>query len=155
MIPKNSKPKILEHRPIAVTVNSNKIICTILRKKIEEFLLEKDIVYDNQFGFTEGGRVEHCMYMIDYITNMSYERRGRRNRPLYFAFIDFKKAYDSIDRRKLIDVLIEYKINPKIIDLIVQMYKEDHTVIKLGSMVEKVEVTGGIRQRVLYLNPSV
>ena len=26
------------------------------------------------------------------------------------------------------------------------MYKEDHTVIKLGKMSEKVEVTGGIRQ---------
>ena len=38
MIPKNNKPKILEHRPIAVTVNNSKIICTILRKKIEEFL---------------------------------------------------------------------------------------------------------------------
>ena len=33
MIPKKSKPKILEHRPIAVTVNSNKIICTILWEK--------------------------------------------------------------------------------------------------------------------------
>merc|ERR1711895_67768 len=38
MIPKKNKPKILEHRPIAVTVNSNKIVCTILREKIEEFL---------------------------------------------------------------------------------------------------------------------
>merc|ERR1711895_182799 len=55
MIPKNNKPKALEHRPIAVTVNSNKIICTILRPKIEEFLEEKGIVYDNQFGFTQGG----------------------------------------------------------------------------------------------------
>ena len=33
MIPKKNKPKILEHRPIAVTVNSNKIVCTILREK--------------------------------------------------------------------------------------------------------------------------
>merc|ERR1711874_479267 len=33
MIPKTTKPKIMEHRPIAVTVNSSKIICTILRKK--------------------------------------------------------------------------------------------------------------------------
>merc|ERR1712179_507600 len=146
MIPKNNKPKILDHRPIAVTVNSNKIICTILRKKIEEFLIEKGIRYDNQFGFTEGGRVEHCMFIIDYITNMSYEKRRRRNRPLYFALIDFKKAYDSIDRKKLIEVLIEYKINPQIIDLIVQMYHDDHTIIKLGNMKEKVEVTGGIRQ---------
>merc|ERR1711867_145782 len=80
------------------------------------------------------------------LTNMSYNVRGRRGRPLYVAFIDFKKAYDSINRKKLIEVLIGYKINPTIIDLIVQMYKDDHTVIKLGNMVEKIEVTGGIRQ---------
>ena len=106
MIPKNNKPKILEHRPIAVTVNSNKIICTILRQKIEEFLEERGIIFNNQFGFTEGGRVEHCMFILNYVANMSYEKRGKNCRPLYLAFIDFKKAYDSIDRKKLIEVLI-------------------------------------------------
>ena len=86
------------------------------------------------------------MFILDYIANMSYENRGRKNRPLYLAFIDFKKAYDSIDRRKLIEVLIQFRINPIIIDLIVQMYKDDNTVIKIGNITEKVEVTGGIRQ---------
>ena len=33
-----------------------------------------------------------------------------------------------------------------IIDLIVQMYQDDNTVIKLGNMSKKIEVTGGIRQ---------
>merc|ERR1711895_189532 len=33
MIPKKDKPGILDHRPIAVTVNSSKIVCTILRKE--------------------------------------------------------------------------------------------------------------------------
>ena len=55
MIPKKNKPKILDHRPIAVTVNSNKIICTILRQKIEEFLESSGVKFENQFGFTEGG----------------------------------------------------------------------------------------------------
>ena len=91
MIPKKSKPKILEHRPIAVTVNSNKIICTILREKIEEFLEERGVKFDNQFGFTAGGRVEHCMFILNYIANMSFERRGKYEIPLYFAFVDFKK----------------------------------------------------------------
>merc|ERR1712236_174447 len=144
MIPKKNKPKILEHRPIAVTVNSNKIICTILREKIEEFLEESGVKFNNQFGFTAGGRVEHCMFILNYITNMSFERRGKYEKPLYFAFIDFKKAYDSIDRKKLIEVLIGYKINPKIIDLIVQMYKDDYTILKLGNMEEKMEITGVI-----------
>merc|ERR1711895_242537 len=146
MIPKNNKPKALEHRPIAVTVNSNKIICSILRQKIEDFLEEKGIKYENQFGFTQGGRVEHCMFILSYIATMTFQTRGKYGKNLYFAFIDFKKAYDSIDRKKLIEVLIEFKINPKIIELIVQMYKDDHTVIKLGNMEQKVEVTGGIRQ---------
>merc|ERR1712121_458619 len=146
-IPKKNKPKILDHRPIAVTVNSNKIICTILRQKIEEFLESSGVKFENQFGFTEGGRVEHCMFTLDYIVNMTFEKRGRYGKSLYFAFIDFKKAYDSFDRRKLIEVLIGYKINPKIIDLIVQMYKDDYTILKLGNMEEKMEITGGIRQR--------
>ena len=97
------------------------------RQKIEEFWGRKGVRYENQFGFTEGGRVEHCMFMLDYVTNMTYEKRGRKNRSLYIAFIDFKKAYDSIDRKKLIEVLVEYKINPMIIELIVQVYKDDHT----------------------------
>merc|ERR1712002_1089238 len=146
MIPKKPKPKILEHRPIAVTVNSNKIVCTILREKIEEYLSENGVKFDNQMGFTAGGRVEHCMFTLGYIANITFEKRGEAGSPLYFAFIDFKKAYDSIDRKKLIEVLIGYKINPKIIDLIVQMYKDDHTIVRLGNMEEKVEVTGGIRQ---------
>ena len=146
MIPKNNKPKIMEHRPIAVTVNSSKIICSILRKKIEEFLEEKDIKYENQFGFTAGGRVEHCLYILDYIANMTYESKSRKHKSLYFAFIDFKKAYDSIDRKRLIEVLIKFKINPQIIDLIVQMYEGDSTIIQLGRMRKKIEVTGGIRQ---------
>ena len=146
MIPKKPKPKILEHRPIAVTVNSNKIVCTILREKIEEHLSENGVKFDNQMGFTAGGRVEHCMFTLGYIANITFEKRGETGSPLYFAFIDFKKAYDSIDRKKLIEVLISYKINPRIIDLIVQMYRKDYTIVKLGKMEAKTEVTGGIRQ---------
>ena len=42
MIPKVKKN--LDHRPIAVIVNSSKIICTILREKIEEHLKENDYI---------------------------------------------------------------------------------------------------------------
>merc|ERR1711874_848758 len=117
-----------EHRPIAVTVNSRKIVCTILRKKIEEFLSKRGINYNNQFGFTEGGRVEHCMFMLDYVTNMSFEKVRKRGQSLYYAFIVFKKAYDSIDRKKLIEVFVDFNINPQVIHMIGHMYQNDNTV---------------------------
>ena len=144
MIPKTKKPKILDHRPIAVTVNNSKIVCTILRTRIEEFLKESNNKFDNQFGFTAEGRVEHCHFILQYLANEVYD--GPRRGCLYFAFIDFKKAYDSINRKKLIEVLIKFKINPQIINLIVQMYEGDRTIIQLGRMRETIEVTGGIRQ---------
>ena len=59
MIPKMSCPQILEYRPIAVIVNSSKIICTVMREKIEEHLKEKNVIFENQYGFTKGGRTEH------------------------------------------------------------------------------------------------
>merc|ERR1712179_872930 len=62
------------------------------------------------------------------------------------TFIDFKKAYDSVNRGKLIEVLIKYKVNPKIIDLIVELYAKDETTLNLGKMKETIEVTCGIRQ---------
>ena len=41
---------------------------------------------------------------------------------------------------------MRFKINPQIINLIVQMYEGDRTIIQLGRMKEDIEVTGGIRQ---------
>merc|ERR1711874_813617 len=76
----------------------------------------------------------------------TYESNNRKHKSLYFTFIDFKKAYDSIERGKLIEVLIKYKVNPKKMDIIVQMYENDRTTIHLGKMKRTIEVTCGIRQ---------
>ena len=77
---------------------------------------------------------------------MTYESKRKEHKSLFFTFIDFKKAYDSVDRTELIKVLIEFKVNPKIIDLIVQIYAGDKTTIKLGKKQETIDVTCGIRQ---------
>ena len=146
MIPKNRKPKILEHRPIAVTVLSSKVMCNFYREKIEEHLEECRYGYENQYGFTKGGKIENCLFTLNYIANMTFESKKREHKKLYFTFIDFKKAYDSVNRGKLIEVLIRYKVNPKIIDLIVQLYEKDETTLNLGKMKETIEVTCGIRQ---------
>ena len=145
MLPKNKRPKILEFRPIAVTVNSSKILCSILREKIKDHLKERKIRYENQYGFTKKGRPDHCLFTLDYVAARTYRWKTRKVKPLLYAFIDFKKAYDSINRERLIEVLIKYKINPHIINLIVQMYEGDKTTISLGKLKKTVEVTSGIR----------
>ena len=66
---------------------------------------------------------------------------------LFLIAIDFKKAFDSIDRSKLIKTLIKYKIHPNIIDTIAKVYSGDHTFIDFeDNSREKIEISGGIRQ---------
>ena len=117
-----------------------------MRENIENHLKEKKINYENQYGFTKGGRPDHCLYTLDYIATRTYSKIKRDIKPLFYAFIDFKKAYDSINREKLIEVLIKYKINPYIINMIIQMYEGDKTTIRLGKLKKTIEVTSGIRQ---------
>ena len=72
------------------------------------------------------------------MANRKYESKRKEHKSLYFTFIDFKKSYDSVDIRKLIDVLIKYKVNPKIIEIIVQIYAADKTTINLGKLKETI-----------------
>ena len=104
------------------------------------------IRFEEQYRFTEGGRIEQCLYTVNYITNRTFESQKAEHKYLYLAMIDFSKAYDSVDRRKMIETMREYRINIRIIEMIVQLYSKDSTTIKLGGLEEKVRVTSGIRQ---------
>ena len=146
MLPKTKKPDIKEHRPIAVTNWSSKVFCTFIREKIEIHLETWGVRYEEQYGFTEGGRIEQCLFTVNYVTNRTFESKKAKHRYLYLAMIDFSKAYDSIDRIRMIETMKEYNINIRIIEMIVQMYSQDSTTIKLGGLEEKIKVTSGIRQ---------
>ena len=122
------------------------MFCTFVREKMEVHLETWGVRYEEQYGFTEGGRIEQCLYTVNYITNRTFESQKARHKYLYLAMIDFSKAYDSVDRKKMIETMREYNVNIRIIDIIVQMYSKDSTTIKLGGLEEKIRVTSGIRQ---------
>ena len=44
--------------------------------------------------------------------------------------LDFRKAYASIDRGKLIETLVKYKINPLIINMVAKVYIEEEHFVK-------------------------
>ena len=48
--------------------------------------------------------------------------------------------------KKMIETLIKYKISPKIIDMIANIYTNDVTEIKMGDREEKIEINSGIKQ---------
>jgi len=67
--------------------------------------------------------------------------------PLYVTFVDFAKAFDSVDRQAIWCILKSYGVPEKIIDVIRELY-EDFTcqVIHEGRMSDDFKVTTGVRQ---------
>ena len=80
------------------------------------------------------------------MVGVTFRSRLLACRQLVIVALDFKKAYDSIDRGRLIETLVKFRIHPQVINLIAKVYSGDETVVGLGGREEGIKVTSGIRQ---------
>ena len=144
MVKKGRRPTVKDFRPIAITDVSYKIFMAYIREKIEEHIERNNMGKDNQVGFTGGGRIEYNHMMLQYVVEktMEVEERGM----IIMLALDFQKAFDSLNREEMVKTLIEYKIDPRVIDLVVKIYTNDETIVRMGEREEKIEVGSGIRQ---------
>ena len=95
-------------------------------------------------GFTKGGNALDNLFILRECIEVTYRKKrtdGRNSDRL------FKKAYDSIKKETMVQILKESRIDSKIIDFTVRIYREDNTKIQLEKNKEiEIEVTSGIRQ---------
>jgi len=74
---------------------------------------------------------------------------------LYLNFIDFEKAFDSVDRNVILQLMHHYGIPPKFIKLIQALYESSSCqVIHNGKLSESFEMSTGVRQGCL-LSPMI
>ena len=146
MIKKINKPTVKDFRPIALVDVSSKLVFSYIKKIIEEHLIENRLILDNQIGFTEGGRTEYCHFILQHMVDKIFRSKRKDDDRIILVALDFKKAFDSIDRKRMIEVLIKYKIHPYIIDLIAKVYSNEKTIVKTGKKEEQIRVTAGIKQ---------
>ena len=111
----------------------------LVKNEIEEHLEEDRELKETQAGFT----IED-IFILQYLVEETYKMK----KSLIVISVDFKKAYDSIKREKIIEVMKDYKIHPKVIDATAEIYEGDTTKINIGYDLEnELEITSGIKQR--------
>ncbi|KAJ4449560.1 hypothetical protein ANN_00962 [Periplaneta americana] len=85
-------------------------------KYFERLLFSQSPLLANaELGLRVGDRVTHCGLSIGL---MIMEKKWEYRRTVHQLFIDFKKAYDSVKRKVLYDILIEFDIPKKLVRLI-------------------------------------
>lgn len=115
----------------------NRIILERLRNGADERLRE------NQAGFQNGRSCSDQISTLRIIIEQSMEW----NTPVYVNFIDFEKAFDSINRVLLWKLMTHYGIPPKYVNIIKNTYQGMQCqVLHQGFAPEKIEVLTGLRQ---------
>ena len=122
--------------PIAAKIY-NKLILNRLLPKVDPLLRK------NQNGFRAGrstlSQVLTLRRIIEEITNC--------NKEAVFIFVDFSKAFDSIDRSKMFEILGLYGIPEPIIEAIRVLYTNtSSTIMTPDGETEPIDIMAGILQ---------
>jgi hypothetical protein len=104
-IPKVTTPKDLQDfRPINILPLFEKILEIVLQKQILKYLNENSILYEMQSGFREN---HSCESAIQYILG-NWRKMAENGKVTIAVFLDFKRAFETIDRDLLLCKLKKY-----------------------------------------------
>ena len=117
------------YRGITLLSCLGKLFTSCLNFRINEYLKENDILGYEQAGFRE----EHSTIDHVFTLHAIIEYYKVKNKQLYCAFVDYKKAFDTIDRSALWLKLMNEGIEGKIFTVIHNMYQEAKSCVKCNN----------------------
>ena len=107
----------VEHHAIVLISYSSKVLLRILLSRMTK-TAEKQIA-EEQMGFRKKVGTRDQIFNI----RMIMEKAREFNIPLYMAFIDFKKAFDSVRHTALCETMKKMGVNGQIISPIRKLYE--------------------------------
>jgi hypothetical protein len=131
------------YRGISLLNIISKIYSRILNKRLIDWLVQNNKIHESQAGFRKGYCTVDHIFTLSAIVNkkLSYHKR------LYVAFIDFRKAFDSVIRTKLWNIVRKNGINGKMYRALVSMYDIVKARVRAnGDMSDSFDCPRGVKQ---------
>lgn len=144
MIPLPKKQNAVEcsdHRTISLISHASKILLRILTKRIEG--KTTGFVGETQFGFRRGCGTREAIGVM----RMLCERSLEVGNEIFVCFVDFEKAFDRVDWRKMLQVLKRVGVDWKDRRMIRNLYMHQTAVVRIGNECSaESEIGCGVRQ---------
>ena len=140
------------YRAIIVGSNIGKLFCSVLNRRLLNFIFEHDLIPKEQIGFTKGCRTsDHILTLKVLIDKALKDVKGK----LYCCFVDFKNAFPSVPRPLLFEQLLKAGIGGNFLSTIQDMYKKVNFQVRVGSgLTDSIESGVGLKQG-CNLSPSL
>ena len=132
---------IKNYRPISLLSHMYKLFTPILQKRMERVLTENQP--RDQAGFRKGySTVDHLQTI-----NKLIEKCNEFNRPLCIGYIDYEKAFDSIEHKAIFKALRSTGIHETYITILEDTYTGATARVHMDSQVsEEIPIPRGVRQ---------
>ena len=133
------------YRGISLCNVGSKVYSSIINNRLQQWATENNVTGEHQAGFKKNySTIDH---MFTLLACVQKQFNSNSNRKLYVAFIDFEKAFDSINRHILWRVLLKYGLSGKIFNCIRSMYSNVKAKVKSGvKLTEFIRCTAGVKQ---------
>ena len=119
-----------------------KLFTACLNTRLSNYV-DDDILGKEQAGFRKGYSTIDHVFVLHLVIDL-YQSVQKR---VFCAFIDYQKAFDSVDRSLLWQKLLLYNINGKFLTVIGQMYNRAKSCIKKDNMISEYFLCNiGVRQ---------
>jgi sorting nexin-29 len=138
---KGDKTVCNNYRGISLLSTAYRILSNILLARLTLYVTE--IIGDHQCGFHHSRSTTDQIFYIQQILEEKREYNGM----VHQLFIDFKKAYDSIKREVLYNILVEFGIPKKLVRLITMCLNETYSEVHIGKLLsDKFPIQNGLKE---------
>ena len=120
-------------------------MCLIVQERLVKVAEERQLLVEEQGGFRRGRGCRD--QILSCIGTVGPDHDSKRGKGILAAFINFKKAYNRVDRSKLWSCLEEAGLKGRMVDFLRAAYKGCKCEVKVGDMVSELfDVVKSLRQ---------
>ena len=133
----------LQYRGITLTSAVYKLYCSVIHERLLKWVQQEDLLSDAKNGFRRNrSTIDHLSTLTSII-----ESRKCKRKSTYCAFIDFRKAYDLINRDYLFYKLYHMGLKGKVFNSIYGLYQDNESCVRLnGELSDWFHVRRGLKQ---------
>ena len=120
-----------------------KLFTSIMANRLQEWAEEANKLPINQFGFRSNHRTTDAIFVIQSLI----EQSKNFNSSLFCCFIDFQKAFDSIDQERLWWKLKMLGISSNFLNTVISMYSQAKACVRIRNTVSGTfQCSKGVKQ---------
>ena len=120
---------------------AHKILATAINNRLKTYA--EDLLSQEQNGFRRNRSTTDNIFIMRQILEKCYEY----NIEMYVLFIEFKQAFDSVGKQKIIQILQELRVPNRLVRLINMTIQNTEASVKIENLTyNPFSITSGVRQ---------